>query len=232
MNISENDRKQINIIIAAFIIIFSLFAFLTNHTGSYKPKKVQIPRLYEPEQINLPPEYKLSLTGQRDVKNQDVFIYAQAYYKIHCRVVHIMPYYMGVGGGLSPVDFAVVWGELVKKENYEQIEFKQSGRWAYFRPKDRSLYDNSFISRHFANMHLIPADEIVLAGLKNVQKYDEIYMEGYLVNIESFKNGRLSMIWNSSLSRSDRGDGACEIMFITKIITKDGEYVSAKNQNK
>ena len=232
MNVSENDKKQLNIIIFVMIIIFSFLVFFTKNNSGYKPRQVPIPKLYEPEQINLPPEYKLSLTGQRDVKNQDVFIYAQAYYKIHCRVVHIMPYYMGVSGGLAPVDFAVVWGELIKKENYTNIDFKQSGRWAYFRPKKTSLYDNNFISTHFANMHIIPADRNVLTGLKKIRKFDEIYMEGYLVNIESFKNGKLIMTWNSSLSRNDNGNGACEIMFVTKLITKDGEFVSAKNQNK
>ena len=73
---------------------------------------------------------------------------------------------------------------------------------------------------------------LLFCGLKKVEKYDEIYMEGYLVNIESFENGRCTMTWNSSLSRNDKGNGACEIMFVTKIITKYGEFVSAKNQNK
>lgn len=231
MEFNENDKKQFNIIAGVFIILASLIVFLSKDEG-YKPEKAAIPVLYEPQQMNLPPEYKLTLTGQRNVKNQDVFIYAQAFYKIHCRVMHIMPYYTGVSGGLAPVDFAVVWGELIKKENYEQIEFRQSGRWAYFKPKNKSLYDREFIYKHFSNMHVIPADSIVLAGLKSVRKYDEIYMEGYLVNIESFKNGQRSMTWNSSLSRDDTGNDACEVMFVTKIITKDGEFVSAKNQKK
>ena len=228
MNNSKNDSKQINIVIAASVIMCSFVVFY-GKTSYYKPEKVPVPVIYEPQQINLPPEYKLSLTGQRDIKNQDVFIYAQAYYKIYCRVVHIMPYYTGISGGLAPVDFAVVWGELVKKENYSNIDFKQSGRWAYFRPKEKCLYDNEYISKHFSNMHIIPADENVLAGLKKVKKFDEIYLEGYLVNIESFKNGKLSMTWNSSLSRDDKGDGACEVMYVTKIINKQGKFESAKN---
>lgn len=231
MSIEENDKYQINIVIFSAIVIVSFFMFL-GRQPSYEPKKVPIPKLYEPEQVNLPPEYKLSLTGAREVKNNNVVIYAQAFYKIHGRVVHIMPYYIGVSGGLSPVDFAIVWGELVKKENYSQIEFRQSGRWAYFRPKEKSLYDIEYISKHFANMHIIPADANVLMGLKKISKYDEIYMEGYLVNIESFKNGKLSLRWNTSLSRDDNGSGACEIMFVTKIITKYGEFVSEKNKDK
>lgn len=210
----------------------SFIIFISRSSSSYKPSSIPIPRLYEPEQLNLPPEYKLQFNGEREIKDSNVFIHAQAFYKIHGRIISIMPYYMGVSGILSPMDIGIVWGELVKKENYSQISCYQSGRVLYYKPKDRSLYDLDYIKKHTANMHIIPADKNVELGLKRIKKEDEIYMEGYLVNIESYKDGKLKMYWNTSMSRDDTGMGACELMYVTRLVNKYGEYISEKNRKK
>ena len=61
-------------------------------------------------------------------------------------------------------------------------------------------------------MHLVAATKEVAEEIKNVRWGDIIHMEGYLINI----TGDDGWYWNSSLSRSDTGDGACELVWVEK----------------
>ena len=49
-------------------------------------------------------------------------------------------------------------------------------------------------------------------------------MEGYLVYIEAATPKGKTFTWNSSLSREDSGDGACEIFYVTKLVSKHGIF--------
>ena len=48
-------------------------------------------------------------------------------------------------------------------------------------------------------------------------------LTGFLVAVHGAKGGQ-SWDWNSSLSREDRGDGSCEIMYLTRLKTEGRVY--------
>ena len=51
-----------------------------------------------------------------------------------------------------------------------------------------------------------------------VRRGDHIRIKGYLVNVDAVKpNGSESYYWHSSTSRTDTGDGACEVIYATEI---------------
>jgi len=56
-----------------------------------------------------------------------------------------------------------------------------------------------------------------------LKKGDKVYLEGYLVFIKGTVNGRNSW-WNSSLTRNDTGNGACEILYLTRAVIGDIIY--------
>jgi hypothetical protein len=48
------------------------------------------------------------------------------------------------------------------------------------------------------------------------KKNDKIVLEGFLVNVSGkYKGGNVS--WRSSHSRTDTGNGSCEIMYVTGV---------------
>jgi len=51
-----------------------------------------------------------------------------------------------------------------------------------------------------------------LKKIKNLNVNDHIKLIGYLVKV-NFDNGT----WESSLTRTDTGNGACEIMYVTDV---------------
>ena len=69
------------------------------------------------------------------------------------------------------------------------------------------------IISHSANMHLIPADAAIKQRLLSVRKGGIVVLDGDLVRVEG-KNG---FRWRSSLSRTDTGGGACELVWVRSL---------------
>jgi hypothetical protein len=63
---------------------------------------------------------------------------------------------------------------------------------------------------------VIHSSEHVLKLLRNIKKGDYIQIEGYLIDLVYEKNGNKGN-WSSSVSRTDHGDGACEIIYVTNV---------------
>lgn len=117
---------------------------------------------------------------------------------------------------LAKYDYALAWGDLNKKEIDQYIKYSQSGRWYYYRYLKDCPVSREYISSHSANMHLVHQNQEVLKKIKKLRKNTYVQLDGYLVNV-NFKDGP----WRTSLSRTDNGNGACEIMYVTDIKTID-----------
>lgn len=128
--------------------------------------------------------------------------------------------YSDYGSKLAPYDFAFAWGELINPENRKGVDFWQSNRWYYFRT-DSSQQDVKFIDDRSANVHLVPKNENILKAMKSTPKYKEVTYIGKLISIKGIDD---NFSWSSSLSRTDTGDGACELMYVEKIIIDDKLY--------
>jgi hypothetical protein len=61
-----------------------------------------------------------------------------------------------------------------------------------------------------ANMHLIPADDSIERAITRTRVGDIVSFDGYLVEADWANGGK----WVSSLSRSDTGAGACELVWV------------------
>ena len=62
-------------------------------------------------------------------------------------------------------------------------------------------------------MHMIPANDEALHALVRVKKGDVVEIYGHLVYVSSADG----FIWQSSLTREDTGDGACEVVLLDAI---------------
>jgi hypothetical protein len=113
---------------------------------------------------------------------------------------------------IAQYDVALAWGSLNEKEIDSHINYSQRGRWYYYSYDRNVSVSSSYIAEHSANMHLINQDPLVLKKIENINVNDHIKLIGYLVNV-NFDNGT----WGSSLTRTDTGNGACEIMYVTDV---------------
>lgn len=74
-----------------------------------------------------------------------------------------------------------------------------------------------------ANNHVIPANEKILKGIKMLHKKDIVYMEGYLVSYVTTKGSRTGY-GSSSTTRTDRQANSCEVLYVTRLVSKYGEF--------
>ncbi|MFK7840138.1 MAG: hypothetical protein AB8B83_07375 [Bdellovibrionales bacterium] len=116
-----------------------------------------------------------------------------------------------------PLDFAVGWGALSTHEIFNKINVRQSKRFAYPSYKQTIPISTEEFNTSFSNNHLIPANQSIYQKLKAIKKGDLFTLKGYLVN---YREGT-SRAWydfNSSKTRTDEGDGACEVMYVEHVI--------------
>jgi hypothetical protein len=137
---------------------------------------------------------------------------ALADYRIRARVLMTERYFFGRESDLSPVDFTLGWRRMSDQQVLDAISLYRQRRAFCYRPKG-SVWPipSEEINSQSANMHLIPADDQVLHDLRSVSEGDIIELRGYLVEVNAPDGWR----WRSSLSRTDSGNGACELMWVS-----------------
>jgi len=148
-----------------------------------------------------------------------IYLFAQASYKLRGVLVSKRNYQRGPINRLAPWDYAMVWGKV--PQHLKDIKFKQVVRFCLFRYKPGLQLDLKYIGEHFSNHHLIPANANIRRALRQGKKGMKVELEGFLVNVEAYQNNQLFTNWKSSLSRSDTGNGACEIIYVKRLRLED-----------
>ena len=230
-NLENFDEKEPNKFLGILktILVWTLIILVCRElfTNTKEDAFITAPYYKEPEQVLLSPAEKEKFNIIVKEKNTKAVIKPQASYKISARVIaktHILE--DGVSE-LVPYDIGLVWGDLMKNKAYRKLDILQYQRWIMFRitEKNKKFFPNpDYIPKHIANNHLIPANKNILKGIKKLKKYDKVYIEGYLVYCDITYKKSPFFAYNSSLSRDDSGDHACEIFYVTKLISPRGSW--------
>jgi len=143
----------------------------------------------------------------------DYQVTRKARFDLRARVLGTERYYMNREADLSPIDLALGWGVMSDQGLLDQLEISQSSRWYRWR------YDNSIpvsdqkIINSSSNMHMIPAGASVERSLMKLREGDIVVLQGYLVDVDHDSGWR----WRTSMTRTDTGVGACEIVYVESI---------------
>lgn len=122
---------------------------------------------------------------------------------------------------LAPVDLGLAWGKVAAFNGSIDFNWDQHDRWIYWHVDDIAdlapVGTNADVDRQYSNNHSIPADNSVKKQLEQIKRGDRVKLEGYLVDVYATHPDGSWFEWNTSESRLDSGDGACEVFYITKI---------------
>jgi len=135
-----------------------------------------------------------------------------ASFDIRARVIAAERYWFDQGSALSPVDLVLGWGAMSDSAVLEQISISQGGRFYHWWVKNLSLPRRA-IETQSANMHMIPATGEIARQLKSIRSGNMVHLKGYLVEATSKRGFR----WRSSLTRTDTGGGACELILVESL---------------
>ncbi|ENU28072.1 MAG: hypothetical protein LWW88_12765 [Acinetobacter sp.] len=111
----------------------------------------------------------------------------------------------------SPIDYAVSWGLFAKPEIARKISVNQYDRYLNWKIDKLPVPANQAMQM-VSNMHIIPANPEIAQQIKQVKRGDLVQLKGELVEIRD-----KDLVWRSSLTPTDTGDGACELFRVNSI---------------
>jgi hypothetical protein len=139
-----------------------------------------------------------------------------AHFELRARVLSTERYRFDRAAELSPVDFALGWGPMSDSRILQAFTIEQRDRWYFWRSGNMPISAAEVIS-HSANMHLIPANGSIERRLLAVRTGQLVELRGQLIRAD----GKDGWHWVSSLSRTDTGDGSCEVVWVESVGAAD-----------
>jgi hypothetical protein len=120
--------------------------------------------------------------------------------------------------GLRPSthDIGLGFGPMTDSANVARFDYAHEGashglRALFLRPKGAiSQQQWQALAPHVTNIHLIPADDAVLAQIRRIRHGDLVTLRGQLVNVRDAQ-GRMAV------TSTTAGDRDCEILRVTSI---------------
>ena len=210
----DNDKivKLIGLILLGVFLILVWSSFRVN-----KPEE----KVESLNDISEPIQTDTNGSALKIIDGKEVKINYVASYELSGRVVDVQNYYgSSLQNELSPLDVGISWGFLA--EDNDKVTWTSNGtRFLKWRTQDMTWYNEhggeKGIGKYWSNNHLIPSDKTVEKLIKSIRKDDYVKIEGYLVNVRyDGPNGEWYK-WNSSTTRNDTGDGACEVIYVTNV---------------
>jgi len=150
-----------------------------------------------------------TLSGEENFAFKGHQITRLASFEFKAKILSKTDYSFGRESDLSPVDLALGWQNMSDESVLSEIEISQSNRWYHWRVQQFPI-PRKEIESQSANMHLVPANELVEDMIDSAKQGQIIEITGALIRIDAADN----WYWQSSLSRDDTGAHACELVYV------------------
>jgi hypothetical protein len=136
-----------------------------------------------------------------------------AHFALDARLLHRKIYRWDRQAKLAPVDLAVGWGPMSDQAVIDRLKITQSMRFFWYEYRQPPPIAKEEIVCHGTNLHIIPATPAVASLCKSLRIGTLIHLRGELVEATGPEIGT----WRSSLSRTDSGNGACELVWVEEL---------------
>jgi hypothetical protein len=153
------------------------------------------------------------IAGAQPVPHGRWVLTPRAQYDISARILGREDYHFDALADLIPEDLALGWGPMSDNRILRQFDISQGARFYSWQSHGSLPLPRQQIVEHSANTHVIPADEAVRAALARLRVGEVVHLSGVLVD------GRRDdgVFMRTSLTRSDEGAGACEVMLVAAV---------------
>jgi hypothetical protein len=169
-----------------------------------RPPGVLVP--YEPDQESLEPH--------RHWQFKESQVTALANFRVRARVLLTEHYQWGRDAEVSPVDLTLGWRLMSNQEILDGLNLYRARRAYTWSARNGSLpAAEQDIIAHSANMHMVPSTPELVDQLRAINRGDLVDIRGYLIELK-FPDGA---VWTSSLTRTDTGNGACELVWVNDV---------------
>ena len=135
-----------------------------------------------------------------------------AHFSLDARVLHRKIYRDDRNAALAPIDLAVGWGPMSDQAVLDKMDISQSARFFWYEYRQPPIPKDQIVT-HATNLHLIPATPRIASECRSLRTGALIHLSGRLVEASGPEIGT----WRSSLSRTDDGNGACELVWVEEL---------------
>lgn len=111
-----------------------------------------------------------------------------------------------------PLDVALAWGPVANPGVLTELSLHLKRRYVSVRWSHPLPLSEQDVMRHLSNHHLIPSTPAVMTDLEMIRPGDLVTLDGLLVDLDG-PAGRMA----TSLSRTDVGNGACEVVYVERV---------------
>lgn len=148
-------------------------------------------------------------------------------YSISARVESAKAYNDNISDTI-PYDVLLAWGTMADASVYDRLDWSQNNRQGSVSGNLGGMngadVSSDYVVKHVSNNHLIPASNRIREALATIQPGDLVKIDGRLVDVRVQMNDNRILTVQTSKSRSDQGDGACEIIFVERIKINETTY--------
>ncbi len=207
----DRSRERRQMLLLAGLLCVLAFTLYEAWAGGpiTHPPGILVPE--PPEQVNLQRPYAW--------RKGDRVIVALAKFHLRGRVLSTERYSWDATADLSPIDLALGWGPMSDQRIVDALDIVQGNRRYLLTPAgDRPPLPWPALTINSSNMHMIPADPDIEKLLKSLRRGQIIELKGFLVGVQE----KGQWVWVSSTSRTDTGDGACEIIWVEHLSVLKG----------
>ncbi|HEY7963465.1 MAG TPA: hypothetical protein VID49_05080 [Steroidobacteraceae bacterium] len=170
--------------------------------------------LHPPEGIVAPDEPRQGdLTGAAPVHHGRWTLTPRATYDVTARILSREDYRFDPLSDLVPEDLALGWGAMSDNRVLAAFDISQSARFYTWHLRGALPIPRADVISHSANTHVIPADAVVGRELARLRVGQVVHLHGQLV--DGVRDDGASV--RTSLTRTDSGAGACEIMLVESV---------------
>jgi hypothetical protein len=153
------------------------------------------------------------LPNDKPFTNGKFLLQPLAHFELQARVLARKIYRYDRQSALVPVDLAVGWGPMSDQSVLDRLTISQSMRFFWYEWTRAPPIPPDQIVSHATNLHLIPASPAIESRSKALRPGELIHLRGLLVEATGPDIGT----WRSSLSRTDTGNGACELVWVEEL---------------
>jgi hypothetical protein len=137
----------------------------------------------------------------------------RASYDITARILSREDYRFDALSDLIPEDLALGWGAMSDNRVLAHFDISQGGRFYSAQSLGPLPIPRQQVIEHSANTHVIPVDNEVRRELARLRVGQVVHLTGTLIDGQRDDG----MTIRTSLTRSDEGAGACEIMLVETV---------------
>ena len=153
---------------------------------------------------------QIEIAGAEPIEHGAYKLKPLARFSVDARILHRKVYRYDRESKLAPVDLALGWREMSDQTVLDRLKISQSTRFYWYQYQLPAPIPREQIVSRSTNVHVIPATPAIASFCKSLRKGELVHLEGKLVEA----TGPEMNPWRSSLSRTDSGNGACELMLV------------------